>query len=267
MTTKVTGEMLEPGVLSDVDTGFTVGNFLRVKSGGGLEQRTPAQVKSDIGAVTQTITLTGDVTGSGTGTFAATISAGSVTLAKQANLAANSIIGNNTGLSGVPLALTAAQVRALISVTASESTLCRVTRAAQQNITAAVFTTIVWDTETSDPGNAYNTGTGEYTVPVTGAYSITAAAGFLGFANDSDTILGLFINGTETIRMGSTRGVNPSGNVNATQCVGGTVVVSLTAGQIITIRAYLAVVQATSTARIGANPGGSQQNFLMIHQI
>lgn len=58
--------------------------------------------------------LTGDVTTS-SGAIATTIAAGAVTLAKQANLAANSIIGNNTGSAAVPLALTRAQTMALLS--------------------------------------------------------------------------------------------------------------------------------------------------------
>jgi hypothetical protein len=70
----------------------------------------------------QTITLTGDVTGAGTGSFAATIGAGTVTLAKQANLAANSIIGNNTGSAAVPLALTVAQAQALLGITSGTFT-------------------------------------------------------------------------------------------------------------------------------------------------
>ena len=64
----------------------------------------------------QTIALTGDVTGSGTGSFAATIAAASVTLTKQANLAANSIQGNNTGSPATPLALTVTQVTAMLNV-------------------------------------------------------------------------------------------------------------------------------------------------------
>lgn len=46
----------------------------------------------------------------------ASVDAGHVTLTRMANLAANSIIGNNTGSSATPLALTATQVRTLINV-------------------------------------------------------------------------------------------------------------------------------------------------------
>lgn len=68
----------------------------------------------------QTITLTGDVTGTGTGSFAATIPAGTITLGKQANLAANSIVGNNTGSSATPLALTVAQTKTLLAISSAD---------------------------------------------------------------------------------------------------------------------------------------------------
>ena len=64
----------------------------------------------------QTIFLTGDVTGSGTGSFSTTIANSAVTLAKMANLSANSIIGNNTGSSATPIALSAAQVKVLLAI-------------------------------------------------------------------------------------------------------------------------------------------------------
>jgi hypothetical protein len=48
--------------------------------------------------------LTGDVTASA-GSNATTIASGAVTLTKQANLAANSVIGNNTGSSAAPVAV------------------------------------------------------------------------------------------------------------------------------------------------------------------
>ncbi len=63
------------------------------------------------GLVTAAAALTGDITSS---SGATTIAAGAVSLAKMANLAANSIIGNNTGSPATPIALTAAQVNALL---------------------------------------------------------------------------------------------------------------------------------------------------------
>lgn len=74
----------------------------------------------------QTITLTGNVTGTGTGSFAATIANdavttakildANVTLAKMANLADSTIIGRAAAAgSGVPTALTAAQVNTILS--------------------------------------------------------------------------------------------------------------------------------------------------------
>lgn len=59
--------------------------------------------------------FTGDVTNLA-GSLATTIASGAVSLGKMANLAANSIIGNNTGLSATPIALTASQVRSLLSL-------------------------------------------------------------------------------------------------------------------------------------------------------
>lgn len=74
-------------------------------------------------ATARTIAMTGDVTwtspsfdGSANVTAAGTIAAAAVTLAKMANLAANSIIGNNTGAGATPLALTASQVKTLLAI-------------------------------------------------------------------------------------------------------------------------------------------------------
>lgn len=63
--------------------------------------------------------LTGDVTASA-GSNATAIASGVVTLAKMANLAANSILGNNTGAGATPIALTAAQVKTLLAIAAAD---------------------------------------------------------------------------------------------------------------------------------------------------
>ena len=68
-------------------------------------------------------TLTGDVTGFGTSSFATTIATNAVTLAKMANLAANSIIGNNTGSAATPIALTKSQVQTFIGANSTGTTL------------------------------------------------------------------------------------------------------------------------------------------------
>jgi hypothetical protein len=114
---------------------------------------TPSSVAST-GAVTgtnlsgtntgdQTITLTGDVTGSGTGSFAATIAAGSVTLAKMANLAANSFIGNNTGSAATPIALTVAQAKTLLALAKADVGLSLVENTALSTWTGAATITTV----------------------------------------------------------------------------------------------------------------------------
>ena len=61
----------------------------------------------------------GDVTVTASGATW-TIDAGVVTLAKQAALAANSIIGNNTGGAATPIALTAAQAKTLLAIASGD---------------------------------------------------------------------------------------------------------------------------------------------------
>ena len=89
-------------------------------SGGGATQLTKTILNSLISSAASAMTsVTGDVTGTGPGATAVTISNGVVTLAKMANLAANSIIGNNTVSSATPIALTETQVTAMLNVFSS----------------------------------------------------------------------------------------------------------------------------------------------------
>ena len=75
----------------------------------------------------QNATHTGDVTGA----TELTIADGKVTLAKMANLAADSIIGNNTGTPATPIALSGTQVKAMLSLAASDVGLGNVTNDVQ----------------------------------------------------------------------------------------------------------------------------------------
>lgn len=70
----------------------------------------------------QIITLTGDVTGSGTGSFAATIAANSVTNTKLADVATSTIKGRVTAATGDPEDLSVAQVRTLLSINNVDNT-------------------------------------------------------------------------------------------------------------------------------------------------
>ena len=103
--------------MADLATSTILG---RVTAGtGDPEALTPAQVRTLLNVADGANNYThpnhsGDVTSVADG--ATTIAAGAVTLAKMANLAANAIIGNNTGSPATPLALTAAQVRTLLNV-------------------------------------------------------------------------------------------------------------------------------------------------------
>lgn len=120
--------------------------YRKTASAGPPEVQTLATLKADLGLAgsnsgDQVITLTGDVTGSGGGSFGATIAAGVVTLAKQANVASGTIFYRKTGGTGSPEVQTLSTLRAdmvlpKVTSVASTATLTPTFTDDQLNLTA-----------------------------------------------------------------------------------------------------------------------------------
>jgi len=142
--------------LADVATGTV---FYRKTAGtGSPEVQTLGTLKTDLGLTgtnsgDQTIILTGDVTGSGTGSFSTTIGNNAVTLGKMAQITTNSILGRVTAATGNVEVLTAASVKSILSLGSVENTALS-TWAGSTNITT--LGTITAGTWTGTViGNAY----------------------------------------------------------------------------------------------------------------
>lgn len=141
--TTITAKAVTLAKMDDVATGTV---FYRKTAGTGVpEIQALATLKTDLGLTgtnsgDQTITLTGDVTGTGIGSFAATVAANAITNAKAAQMATLTIKGNNTGSTANALDLTVAQVKAMlipnVQSVASAATVTPTFTDDQVNITA-----------------------------------------------------------------------------------------------------------------------------------
>lgn len=96
----------------------------------------------------QTITLTGDVTGSGTGSFAATIANNAVTLAKMATMATASLLGRSTGGIGNVEVLSSAAVKTLLLLNNVENTALSTWTGSSNITTLGTIATGTWNATT-----------------------------------------------------------------------------------------------------------------------
>jgi hypothetical protein len=100
--------------------------------------------------------LTGDVTTTA-GALATTIAAGAVSNAKQANMAASTLKGNNTGAAAAPADLTAAQAKALLAIAAADvSGLGALATLASVNLTTQATGTLQAAQEPAHTGDVTN---------------------------------------------------------------------------------------------------------------
>lgn len=122
--TSVTTNAITNTMLAQIATQTFKG---RTSSGtGNVEDLTVAQAKTLLGITgtntgDQTITLTGDVTGSGTASFATTIAGNAVTNAKLAQIATQTFKGRTSAGTGNVEDLTIAQTKTLLNLTGTNS--------------------------------------------------------------------------------------------------------------------------------------------------
>ncbi len=131
------------------------------------------------GTANAAITLTGDVTGSGTSSFPATIAASAVTLAKMADLAQDQFIGRTTASTGVPQTATITSAARTVlddtTVSAMVDTLGGASATGTGGIVRATSPTL------TTPVLGVATATSINTAKLSGAYNLIMQQNFGGF--------------------------------------------------------------------------------------
>lgn len=177
MVQKVGGDMLETGAVADNPTGFTAGNYPRVASDGTLEERTPTQVRADIGAGTGTVTSVAVANATGiTWTGSPITTSGTLTPALDATLAA--MAGADWAANSLPIGSGADTVA---QVTFAANTFPA--RASTGNLVAKPITdfglSLVDDANASTARTTLGLVDGTYTPTITNITNVAASTPYL----------------------------------------------------------------------------------------
>jgi len=138
-----------------------------------------------------------------------------------------------------------------------------VARAAAQTLTTNAYTTILFDTVSYDTSNGYNTGTGQYTIPISGYYTTDAIINVVmpAVVVEQFAYISLFVNGVERRRGHGERYVNsvPSANTISTLFSNSD---SYNAGDLLTIQCF-----AFSGGANPATPAAATEDYWTLHLI
>lgn len=105
---------------------------------------------------------------------------------------------------------------------------------AQTGLAAGTFTKVTFDTQVFDEGADYDDLASEWTVPATGWYDVAARCAFSGLADGERAITSLYVNAAEHTRL-----TDVAQGAAASSGWGGTVPLKLTAGDVVTVYAYI----------------------------
>lgn len=122
-----------------------------------------------------------------------------------------------------------------------------------QNITAATFTKVVFNTENDDALGEYNPATGDVTIKNSGRYLINGYVHVTDFANNTNFAVSVFRNSLEAIRVGEQITVNPTAALNVGSLVGGSAIMTMAQGDVINIQVFVGAQVAGGTLRVSAN--------------
>lgn len=130
------------------------------------------------------------------------------------------------------------KVQGPVGIAATETIAAHYQTGAGQSIANATYTTVVYGTKKDDSHGAYNTTTGEYTIPAAGRYSMSANAHFASASFPAGTTLELdfYIDGS--IYGGSAKKIDATVTTDQNTGMASIMSVPLKAGQLVTVRAY-----------------------------